>query len=203
MASENHPLRIGFFGGSFDPLHNGHLMLVDEALRSGKLDKLLLCPAFHAPLRSEKPLLSGEQRLEMVRSLCAERPELEGFDYEIRQARTCYTYETLLEVRRIHPGARLHLLIGNDQFQKLDQWKFNRELLQIAHLLVFSRDRTEPVPPLGIDPLPHTVMNNPLVPISSTEIRRRLLAGQSVSELVPPVIHEKLKTMTFEQNTSL
>ena len=178
-------------------------MLIEEALRSGKLDKLLICPAFHAPLRSEKPMFSGEQRLEMVRSLAAERADIDFFDHEIRQARTCYTYETLLEVRKINPDAQLHLLIGNDQFQKLDQWRFNRELLQIAHLLVFSRDRYELVPPCGIDPLPHTVMNNPLIPVSSTEVRQRLLAGQSVSELVPPVIHEKLKTMTFEQNSFL
>ena len=203
MASKNHPLRMGFFGGSFDPLHNGHFMLIEEALRSGKLDKLLLCPAYHAPLRSDKPLFSGEQRLEMVRSLCAERPELEGSDYEIRQAQTCYTYETLLEVRKLHPDAKLHLLIGNDQFQKLDQWRFNRELLQIAHLLVFSREQNELVPPAEIDPLPHTVMNNPLVPVSSTEVRQRLLTGQSVSKLVPPVIHEILKTMTFEKNPPL
>ena len=203
MASKDYTFRIGFFGGSFDPFHNGHLMLIEEALRSAKLNKLLLCPAFHAPLRSEKPLLSGEQRLEMVRSVCSERPELETFDHEIRQARTCYTYETLLEVQKIYPDAQLHLLIGNDQFQKLDQWRFNHELLQIAHLLVFSRDQNELVPPSGIDPLPHTVMHNPLVPVSSTEVRKRLLTGQSVSELVPPVIHEKLKTMTFEQNPSL
>jgi len=203
MASKDHTLRIGFFGGSFDPFHNGHLMLIEEALRSAKLNKLLLCPAFHAPLRSEKPLLSGEQRLEMVRSVCSERPELETFDHEIRQARTCYTYKTLLEVQKIYPDAQLHLLIGNDQFQKLDQWRFNHELLQIAHLLVFSRDQNELVPPSGIDPLPHTVMHNPLVPVSSTEVRKCLLAGQSVSELVPSVIHEKLKTMTFEQNPSL
>ena len=203
MASKDYTFRIGFFGGSFDPLHNGHLMLIEEALRSAKLNKLLLCPAFHAPLRSEKPLLSGEQRLEMVRSVCSERPELETFDHEIRQARTCYTYETLLKVQKIYPDAQLHLLIGNDQFQKLDQWRFNHELLQIAHLLVFSRDQNELVPPSGIDPLPHTVMHNPLVPVSSTEVRKRLLTGQSVSELVPPVIHEKLKTMTFEQNPSL
>ena len=101
MASNEHPFRIGFFGGSFDPFHNGHLMLIEEALRSGKLDKLLLCPAFHAPLRSEKPLFPGEQRLEMLRSVCSERPELETFDHEIQQARTCYTYKTLLEVRKI------------------------------------------------------------------------------------------------------
>ena len=130
MASNEHPFRIGFFGGSFDPLHNGHLMLIAEALQSSKLDKLLLCPAFHAPLRSEKPLFPGEQRLEMLRSVCSERPELETFDHEIQQARTCYTYKTLLEVRKIYPDAQIHLLIGNDQFQKLDQWKFNRELLQ-------------------------------------------------------------------------
>ncbi|MFL2937583.1 MAG: nicotinate (nicotinamide) nucleotide adenylyltransferase [Opitutales bacterium] len=203
MASNEQPFRIGFFGGSFDPLHNGHLMLIEEALQSGKLDTLLLCPAFHAPLRSEKPLFSGEQRLEMVRSVCSERSELETFDHEIQQARTCYTYETLLEVRKIYPDAQIHLLIGNDQFQKLDQWRFNRELLQIAHLLVFSRDQNEVVPPSGIDPLPHTVMHNPLVPVSSTEVRHHLLTGQSVSELVPPVIHEILKTMTFEQNPSL
>ena len=178
-------------------------MLIEEALRSGKLDKLLLCPAYHAPLRSEKPLFSGEQRLEMVRSLAVQRTEIEVFDHEIQQARTCYTYETLLEVRKLHPDAKLHLLIGNDQFQKLDQWRFNRELLQIAHVLVFSRDQNELVPPSGIDPLPHTVMHNSLVPVSSTEVRQRLLTGQSVSELVPPVIHEILKTMTFEQTPFL
>ena len=87
--------KIGFFGGSFDPIHNGHVSLALCAIKELSLEKVLLCPAHFAPLRNQKPLFSSADRMSMVDSLSKIHGKLEPFDYEVISGKTCYTYELL------------------------------------------------------------------------------------------------------------
>ena len=89
------PDRVGFFGGSFDPIHLGHLRLAEEAIRFASLNLLLFCPAFHAPLRDEKPFFSSQQRLDMLYRITEHNPRMDVCRIELEKQKTCFTYETL------------------------------------------------------------------------------------------------------------
>ena len=164
--------KLGFFGGSFDPIHQGHLSVALAALEKFDLRKILLCPAFFAPLRKEKPLFSAEHRLAMVESVVRENASLCTFDHEIRSSRTCYTYETLKAVQQLYPNEQVFLMLGDDQLNKFDQWKFHQNILNEFQIIVFNRnniangkDFSKKFPSARIHRL-----ENPLFPHSSTEI---------------------------------
>ena len=178
------PPRIGFFGGSFDPIHIGHISLAQQAIQLAKLDTLLLCPAYHAPLRIEKPYFSTKTRLRILEKIAQETPCVEVCKLEIEKQKTCYTYETIKEVQLQYPHSTILLLLGADQFNRLNEWKFHNELAEHCQFLVFSRDAQGVTPP-PIPQLSYQLVKNDLIDCSSTEIRKRLQSGKSVNHLIP------------------
>ena len=181
------PSRIGFFGGSFDPIHNGHLFIIEKFIQSFELDTLLLCPAYQAPLRKQKPLFNPIQRLEMARLFAHSNEKLEVFDFEINQPKTSFTYETIQEVKKSYPNSKIFLAIGLDQFEKLSTWRWIKELSKEVHFIVFARGQiTSPAP--SILDIQYTFIQNPLIDISSTQIRKCIQKGESVAEWIPDVI---------------
>ena len=184
--------RIGFFGGSFDPIHNGHLSLATQAIEQASLDTLLLCPAHHAPLRCEKPFFKAEDRLAMLEKIAREHAKIEVFPNEILQGKVCYTRDTLLEVANKFPEAEILLLLGADQFAKLPQWKFIDELVKLVTFLVFSRSsdmisREPPLPEIKFER-----MNNELIDLSSTLVRKKIQNGQSAKNDIPGPAYDYL-----------
>ena len=137
-TEKSNPLRVGFFGGTFDPPHNGHVAIANQAIDKAGLDLLVFCPAYHAPLRDKQPILSGKIRLKMLKLITDQNDKMEISDFEIRQNKICYTYETLLEIKSKFSSDKLTVILGSDQFHKLSDWKFNQELAQISHFLVFT-----------------------------------------------------------------
>lgn len=178
------PPRIGFFGGSFDPIHIGHISLAQQAIQLARLDTLLLCPAYHAPLRIEKPYFSTKTRLRILEKIAQETPCVEVCKLEIEKQKTCYTYETIKEVQLQYPHSTILLLLGADQFNRLNEWKFHNELAEHCQFLVFSRD-VQGVTPPPIPQLSYQLLKNDLIDCSSTEIRKRLQSGKSVNHLIP------------------
>lgn len=188
------PLRkIGFLGGTFDPIHNGHKFISEEAIKEFQLDQLLLCPAYHAPLRNHPPLFTAEQRLEMVRLVAKKNPKISIFDFEINQKQTSYTWQTIQEVKKLYPDAEILLLIGYDQFVRLSKWKFLNELSLAVHFIVFARDHLHPSHP-SFPELSFTLMNNSLFSASSTSIRDHLHRGDSIKGMVPDDVYTYLQT---------
>lgn len=192
-------LKIGFFGGTFDPIHNGHLSLAKQAIVQAGLERLLLCPAYHAPLRSAKPFFEAKDRVRMLEKVADEHPEIEIFPYEISQEKVCFTYETLLEVRKKYAQPEILLLLGADQFNKLPHWKFIDELAKIVTFLVFSRssDMTLSAPPFP--EIKFEQMQNELIDLSSTTIRQKIRNGQCVRDEVPGPAYEYLSTLDLLQ----
>ena len=186
------PFRIGFFGGSFDPVHNGHVSLAVQAIEHAQLDKLLLCPAFHAPLRPEKPFFSASIRLKILETVAQLHPLIEICKLEIDKQETCYTYHTIREIKAQSPRSEIVVLLGEDQFSQLNKWKFHNELVQICQFLVFSRSGNVVIPP-SIPNLFYTLMKNDLIDCSSTVIRKRIQSGKSVSHLIPEVANPLVK----------
>lgn len=187
MVSSSH--RLAFFGGTFDPLHNGHLMLIEETLRRKEIDSLLLCPAYQAPLRESQTLFSGHSRLEMVQAISRRNSKIQAFDHEIRSGKTCFTYETLLEVKKSFPQHEISLLLGADQFNRLSFWKYLDLLVPMVHFLIFNREGNSLAPPTCQSSVKYSVMENPIIDISSTEIRELLKNKQPISHLVPEEIN--------------
>lgn len=215
---------LGFFGGTFAPIHNGHLRLAIELKETLGLDAVQVTPSARPPHRA-RPGVSAERRLDWVRLAVGDEPGLVVDDREVRRARLgqlSYTYDSLAELKREQPGARLFLLLGDDAAHQLPGWHRWRELFDLAHLVVVERPGPAPEPaaeltaflsgrrvdaaralhesPQGLW-LP---VRLPGLAISSTRIRSLLQAGRSVRGLVPdPVIRsltpEDVRALTIEE----
>lgn len=193
---------IGFFGGTFDPIHHGHLRLALELKQQLKLDELRLLPCFIPPHRAT-PSVSAPQRLQMLQLALADCPELGWDARELQRNAPSYTYDTLSELRReLGAEASISWCMGMDSFVSLDTWHRWQELIGLAHLVVVPRPgwalpTSGPVAELvaqhRAEPQAlHTaaagkliVCEARLLPISATEIRAQIGAGLSPQFLLP------------------
>lgn len=193
---------IGFFGGTFDPIHLGHLRLALELKQQLKLDELRLLPCYIPPHRAT-PSASAPQRLQMLQLALADCPELGWDARELQRNAPSYTYDTLSELRsELGAEASLCWCMGMDSFVSLDSWHRWQELIELAHLVVVARPgwalpTSGPVAELVAQHRAqpqalHTAAAGKLVvcearllPISATEIRTQIGAGQSPQFLLP------------------
>ena len=204
VINSSKSFKIGFFGGSFDPSHRGHVSVALSALGKFNLHKILLCPAFFAPLRAQKPLFSPKDRLAMVTSVTQEHSQLEVFDHEIISGNTCYTYSTLQSAQKIYPESEIFLMLGDDQFKQFDHWKFHQEILKEFSLIVFNRINSEKSKTF-FERFPSAkifALGNQLLPYSSTEIRKNIETDRDISQLVPSSVFSYMqKNQLFDLNT--
>lgn len=179
--------RIGVFGGTFDPPHNGHLIVATEAHEALALDRLLIIPTGSPAHRSNPPGASAEQRLQMVKAATEGDSRFEVDDLEVRRSGPTYTVDTLHELRRREPDAELVLLLGIDQFRKFDSWCDPDRIAAIASLAVLSRDG-ETGPTGGA----YGALSVPVsrIDISGTLVRRRVAEGKSIRYYVPDRVGE-------------
>lgn len=179
--------RLGLFGGSFDPVHYGHLILADRAAEELRLDRVLFVPASAPPHKLDRRRASGRDRLSMLRLALTGHPRFEASDLELRRGGISYTVETLRELRRRRPRVRLFLLLGSDSLVLLPGWKDVAEITRRATFVVARRPDSEP----SDLPIMNAVMRRidaPLVGISSTQIRERVRRGRSIRYLTPPAV---------------
>ncbi len=192
---------IGIFGGSFDPVHFGHIALARGLRDVFALDEVRLIPTGEPPHRDALSVSAG-QRLEWVRQALAHEPGLVADDREVRRVGLCYTIDTLGEIQQENPQALLVWLIGGDSFLYLNQWRRWRELLSAGHLAVAARPgfdlaalpqeiaaeyavRAVSASPGSLGKGRISVLPMPLLPFSSTDIRAKLAKGEDVSALTP------------------
>jgi nicotinate-nucleotide adenylyltransferase len=185
--------RIGVFGGAFDPPHLAHVALVRSAIEALALDEVRVLPTGQAWHRSA-PLSDAKHRVAMTRLAFADCPQVVVDEREIRRSGPSYTVDTLREIAQENPGARLHLLIGDDQRRSLPGWHQIAEIARLAIICAAARDpqvaswhRSDPpepqLPGPEIQPLPM-----PLMPISASDIRERLSRQAGIAELVAPAV---------------
>ena len=184
--------RVGFFGGTFDPPHLGHLALAKLAIEKAKLDKLFLCPAYSAPLRTEPALFSAMDRLRMIEEICKLDRKMDVWDGEVQLARSQFTFDTIVEFKKHFPEHQIFLLLGADQFSRLDQWYKPQDLSKLVHYLVFARNAEEMPAPL-LENMVVTFMENDLIDISSTDIRDKLRNQVFPDKLLPIEVANYLK----------
>ena len=184
--------RIGIFGGTFNPPHIGHIQAAEQAIAALNLDRLILvpdCVAPHKTIPANSP--TGWQRLEMVRMAAAGNPKLQVSDLELKREGISYTVETVAQLRKDYPGAKLFLLMGTDMFLSFQKWYHWKQILKQAVLGVFYRG--EPQETAAIDKQRSELkklgakvelVKNEVVCISSTQMRR-LLAFHCAEEFLP------------------
>ena len=181
------PLRVGLFGGSFDPVHNAHLALARLALEHLGLDEVIWVPAGH-PWQKTRRLAPGDHRLAMVQAAIAGEPRFTADDCELRRPGPSYTLDTVRELAARRPDVgEWFLLLGEDQYAGLPTWQGWPDLLRRVTLVVAAREGRPPVPAEPLRQVPHRLVVLPLPPlaISSTLVRGRLAAGEAVDTLVP------------------
>lgn len=187
--------RIGFFGGTFDPPHLGHIKIAQQAIELANLEKVFFCPAYHAPLRDLPALFSAEDRLAMIDSICHNHPKMEVCEVEINHGKTRYTHETISELSQKFPAHKFYLIIGEDQFSRLHLWENLEGLAKMVHFLVFSRE-SQACPTADLPDIEVTFAGNSRIDLSSTIIREQICKGILPQSLLPPEVIFYLK----EQN---
>jgi nicotinate-nucleotide adenylyltransferase len=197
-------MRVGVFGGTFDPVHTGHLILAEQAREQGRLDEVWFVPAPRPPHKDEPALTRFEQRLEMLALALAGNPAFRIDELEKERAGPSYTADTLAELRRRHPGDDFFLLVGSDTLADLPQWHEPLRVLALAGLLVMARpgnavmSADELRARLGAAadlPLRLEVVHTPQIDIASRDLRRRAAEGHSLRYFLPRAvecyIHDK------------
>ena len=188
-------MKIGIFGGAFNPVHNGHLNIADAFYEDLKLDKMLLIPTANPPHKSGAGLLSGDDRINMLRLAIENKPyEISTIEFEHNDK--SYTYNTLLELKRLYPEADLFLIIGADQIINFEKWYRYSDILDMVTLCASARESEEEkqiiiksAQRLGIQDRFY-MSGRAVLRVSSSEIRDKIKNGSDVSKLLPKKVFD-------------
>lgn len=183
-------IKTGLFGGSFNPIHRGHIHLARQLLRRAHLDEVWFLVSPQNPLKQDMRLAPEEQRLEMVRIALRRFKRLSASDFEFHLPRPSYTWNTLQALSRDYPDREFTLLIGGDNWERFPQWYRHDDILAAYQIAVYPRVDS----PIDPATLPANVMlvKAETVDVSSTQIRELLRNHQSVAGLVPPSVERYL-----------
>ena len=180
-------LRVGIFGGSFDPVHFAHLALARLALGALRLDQLLWVPAGQ-PWQKNRVVTPALHREAMVSLAIQGEPRFEVSRLEIDRPGPSFTIDTVRALHALHPGTHWHLLIGQDQYASFHTWHAWEALLGLVTLAIANRPDASPSADPQVMRVPHDAVALPMMDISSTDIRGRLAHGQQIDDLVPPPV---------------
>ena len=183
-------LRIGVFGGTFNPPHMGHLRLAGLVRERFNLDRVLWIPNSRSPFKADEELADTADRLAMVRAATAGDAAFSVSEIETRQRGTSYTVETLRKLQEAYPGAVFRLMAGSDQLPGFPWWREPEEIVRRAPLIVFPRAGYEQAAvPEGFEKYVEFA-DTPVIELSGTDIRERIRTGRSVRDMVPPAVLE-------------
>lgn len=161
-------MRIGVYGGSFNPVHLGHLVLAECCRESARLDRLLFVPAATPPHKAAAHLAPAQARLDMLALAIGGHPNFAISTVELDRGGVSYTVDTLAHLAAEHPSAALHLILGPDALATFPTWREPRRIVELATILAVERD--------GIDDVAATVARSDLAAILPTDIARRIVA---------------------------
>ena len=177
---------IGIFGGSFNPIHNGHIALAKAFLEKENLDEVWFMVSPQNPFKVDQQLLADHLRLKLVSKAINYNPRFKASDYEFHLPKPSYTWNTLQHLTHDFPRYRFTILIGGDNWDAFDRWYHAEDILANYKLVVYPRRGQN----LDNTSLPTNVslLQTPLIDISSTTIRNRIKSGEDINDIVPEVI---------------
>jgi nicotinate-nucleotide adenylyltransferase len=190
-------MRLGVFGGTFDPVHLGHLILAEQCREQARLDRVLFIPAPRPPHKLEHERTRFEQRVEMLTLAVSGHPAFQIDELERDRSGPSYTFQTLEELSQKHPGAELCLILGGDSLAELHLWYRPERIVELATILAVPRPGSPAVDAAALrdnlrlppgTPLNAQVIDSPLIDIASRDIRSRLAQGRSVRYMVPRAV---------------
>lgn len=197
MAARN---ALGIFGGTFDPIHYGHLVAAECARHRFHLDRVIFMPAAHPPHKDVQSILGQQHRCRMVERAIAGNTAFEISTLEIDRQGVSYTIDTMDSIQRAYPAAELYFIMGMDSLYILDTWKEVQRLVKLCRFVVATRpgyqlDRSDPVlanVPTLFWPQAE-LLEIPGMDISSTDLRRRVRNGEPIRYLVPREVEEYIE----------
>lgn len=182
---------FALFGGSFDPIHFGHLLVAQAAREELALDRLFFIPAAQSPFKPERQATPPEHRLRLLRLALAGKEWCEIDTQEVARGGVSFTIDTARDYSARYPEARLHYLIGADHVVQLPKWRQANELARLLEFIVIPRPGQPevPIPP----PFRGQMLHGFSVGISSSQIRSRIRVGASIDHLVSPAVAEAIR----------
>ena len=192
---------IGIFGGSFNPIHNGHIALAKAFLEKENLDQVWFMVSPQNPFKVNQHLLADHLRLELVCKATADNPHFKASDYEFQLPKPSYTWNTLQQLSHDFPTYRFTLLVGGDNWEAFDRWYHAEDILANYPIVVYPRQGqavSRTTLPDGV-----SILNTPLINISSTEIRQRVKQDEDISQFVPAEIEGDVIRLYKTADTSL
>lgn len=189
-------MKLGIFGGTFNPVHSGHIELVKHFASLAKLDKVLLIPTKIPPHKLSSDLLSGEIRLQMCSLAVAEEEKIEVSDIELCRDGSSYTIDTLRALEKIYGDAELYLIMGADMLMCLDSWREYRGIIDRCVICTAARNDSTvkqlrlKAKELEIPDNRVIISDEEIMTVSSTEIREKIKKGDSISGLVPKTVEK-------------
>jgi len=185
-------MKLGLLGGTFDPVHMGHLILAENCLHACQLDALWFLPTGIPPHKDASQLTPGADRVAMLQLAVAGHPQFSVHTIECDRAGVAYTVDTLEQVHREHPQAELAFLIGGDSLCDLPNWRSPQRIAELAQLVAVNRggNQRPPIPENLAEPVVSRIqqVSIPGIEISATEIRQRVRSGMSIRYLVPRAV---------------
>lgn len=174
--------KVGIFGGSFNPIHTGHIALAQAVQKQCELDEVWLLVSPQNPLkRNDSDLLDDSLRFEMAQKALEGVEGVKACDYEFHLPKPSYTWNTLQHLAKDYPDYTFILLIGGDNWAHFQRWRHWKDILWHHDIIVYPRDEHR------------GTIDVPLLPVSSTEIRQKVMAGESISGLVPKSVEALVK----------
>ena len=201
-------MRIGIFGGSFDPIHQGHLILAEQCREKAQLDQVWFVPCATSPHKADGANGSNRQRKEMIELALAGHEPFRFSSMELDRGGVSYTVETLTTFAETYPDDELFFLMGDDSLESFDRWREPGQILELATPVVVNRPGSGNVD-LSVlekfvdaerfDEIKQTQVESPRIEISSSEIRRRTTNGESIRFLMPRSVERYIQSQKLYQ----
>lgn len=187
--------KTGLYFGSFNPVHNGHLMLANYLVENSELDNLWFVISPQNPFKAKESLLPDYQRLEIMNRAIEGYSKFAACDIEFNMPKPSYTIDTLTYLKEKYPNRDFYLIMGLDNLERLHYWKNYEQILQNYHIIVFPRNNCNGGPLMGHERI--QLVNTPIIEVSSTFIRESIHNGKDVRFFMPEKAFEYIDEMNF------